>query len=216
MKKNPFPLLAAAILVGLSAALVGYLRIAAVILADAPVRIWPPDRPEVVANLAFTAVSALLLLVSFVLLLLGLSRLLRATHPAVRAWLRVPWVFLSALTGLWPLAVLLPAALRLRTRLAAFFAACASILVVLDIAAPFTFRSPAAPSFLLSAETALFLFAALLGLARRLDVPWRPMRNILLAVAGLVAVDFLLTPFLRIRPGDRTDALIARILDRCI
>ena len=215
--KNALSILAASILAGLATALVGSLRIAALILADAPVRIWPPDRPEVVTNLAFAVLVGLLLLASFVLLLLGLSRLLRATHPAVPAWLRVPWVFLSALTDLWPLVILLPAALRLRARKTAVVAVFAGLLFA--AALPLNYLSPW-PDFplpdLASLISLTLLAYAVYALAAPLGVPRRPLR-IACSVASAIFVIHFWPLFLRtpIPLQDRADALIARILDRC-
>lgn len=215
--KNTLSLLAASLLTSLAAGLVGSLRIAADILAAAPVRIWPPDRPEVVTNLAFAALVGLLLLAAFLLLLLGLSRLLRTTHPTVPSWLRLPWVFLSALTGLWPLAVLLPAALRLRSRQAAVLAILASLLAAAALPLHYLSPWPDLPlPDLASLISLLLLCLALPPLATPLGAPRRPLR-IACSVASAIFVILSWPLFLRtpIPLQDRADILIRRILDRC-
>ena len=230
--------LACALLAPWAAVLLLHLHAALAAALDTPARFWPLDRPAAVVSLVVTVSALLLLLAGFVLLVLGLSRLLRDAFPSLRARLRIPWALLAALTGLWPLAAFLPAALRLRSRAAALLAvpaflcglvalagftcptseaAAAAASLLLDLGAIVPPSLPGLPLPPWATGLAAVLHTGLLLLA--LDRLRPSRRRIGPAIAAFAAIALLLLAF---HPGSRSldrlrrhsNDLLARLLER--
>ena len=159
---------------------------------------WPLEHR---IGLAVAAVAVFVL--AGAAIVAGLASLLRRAF-GVRGAVAVAWALATTMTGLWPLATLLPAALRLGERAAARLAAWGGAALLLGAACHAAGRLAGVAAAYWPMLACTFLGTGLvLDALRRLDGSAPPHRAFAWAFAALVAASVFLQPAWRVARAER-------------